>query len=280
MGKPTVGNRAFTGAVRLFVERHVALGQTLVQLRRESGDEPPGASSLKDLLRDLKEQLADAKRPKRVEVVRLARSCSTPIDVGGETYRSPFHAVADIAKRVLLARYNDDLAPLAILVGDLHPKSGPGGPDWNEVRESIVHQADVGRIHRHLTRAAERIDDVLAGETPEPAQAERETNLWWARLSLLGRGSPSVGGKAMWRRLSTISHEKSKTTFSYDESFATSKPVAGWSGAHRAARKRLKKTLIDGKPILGGGRGRHILNWRLPKWFVAQLDCDYPVGGP
>lgn len=280
MKKAPAGNGSFADAVRKFVARYVAISVTLAQMREETGDDPPGNSSTQELLNDLQAQLAVAKSPRRVNVSRFAMGFSPMMDVAGETYRSAFDAVIDIAERVLAARYNDVLAPMVIDPDDLNPKTGPDGPIWNRVRESIVHQAEVRRINRRLTFAAERIEEALADGPPEPQPNEQAADLWWSRLALLGRGKPNAGPKAMWRRLSAISHSKGKTTFSYGESFATSKPVEGWSGAQRAARRRLKRTLIDGKPIMGGGRGRHVLNWRLPKWFVAQLDRDYPEGGP
>ncbi len=272
----TEADGGFSDAVRLFVERHAAIGLTLVRMRRESSDDPPGDSSLNDLLKDLEIQLADAKRPRRAEVARFARSCSPPLDVAGDTYRSAFHAVVDIAKRVLLAHYNDDLAPLTFRLADVSPKSRTDGRTWSEVRESIVHQAEVHRINRHLNIAAGRAKEALRYGC-EPKPSDQGKDLWLSRLALLGRRKPNEGAKAMWRRLSATSYRKGRAIFSYDGSFGLSKPPGGWNGAQHDARKKLQTTLIKKRPILDYREdGQHVLNWRLPRWFLAELDRDYP----
>ena len=84
----------------------------------------------------------------------------------------------------------------------------------------------------------------------------------------------------MWRRLSLVSYEKSRKTFSYDDSFGCMKPDGGWNGADHRARNKLKNTRFQGKPILDeGGRGQHILRWRLPRWFLEQMNRDWPLRG-
>jgi hypothetical protein len=280
METPSSDNASFSDEVRLFVKRHADLSRTLVRLCEESGDDPPGTASLQELLSDLNRQVAEVRRPRKVSVTRLAVECSSPLDVAGDTYRSAFHALVDIAKRVILARYDDVLAPLAILVADLRPESRFGKFKWNEVRESIVQQAEVHRIARHLKVATEAIDAELALPEDEPRPTEREVDRWLDRLSRLGRRRPDEGAKAMWRRLSLVSYEKSRKTFSYDDSFGCMKPDGGWNGADHRARNKLKNTRFQGKPILDeGGRGQHILRWRLPRWFLEQMNRDWPLRG-
>lgn len=278
MKPPSRFDASFSDAVRLFVTRHVDLSRTLVRLREETGDDPPGLASPQELLRDLIHQFGEVERPTKVSVARFAVRCSSPLDVAGDTYRSAFHAVVDIAKRLIWARHNDFLAPLAISVADLR-SSKEGAMNWNELRESILHQSEVSRIARRLKFASERVDEELGPPENEPGPSERETDRWLDRLSLLGRSKPNKGAKAMWRRLSLISHQKRRTKFSYGESFGRVNLSGEWNGADHRARKRLKSTQIHEKPILDEGGGHHILRCRLPMWFLKQLERDHPLVG-
>lgn len=277
MKPPSGFDASFSDAVRLFVRRHVDLSRTLVRLREETGDDPPSLASPQELLRDLIHQFAEVKQPTKVSVARFAARCSSPLEVAGDTYRSPFHAVVDVAKRVAWARHNDPLAPLAILVADLRA-SRTGEVKWNELRESILHQAEVWRIARLLKFSSEAIDEQLGLAEGVPGPSEGEADRWLQRMSKLGSRKADVGAKAMWRRLSQLSHEKVRRTFTYDESFGRPKPACGWNGADHKARRKLKETLFKGEPILDKeGRAQHILRLRLPMWFLKQLERDFPL---
>ena len=74
MKPPSGFDASFSDAVRLFVTRHVDLSRTLVRLREETGDDPPGLASPQELLRDLIHQFGEVERPTKVSVARFAVS--------------------------------------------------------------------------------------------------------------------------------------------------------------------------------------------------------------
>lgn len=266
---PVVTARDTRSLVTRFLARRRRIQCTLSRFLDETGEDPPGAASVGDLVHELRDLFRVAATNRTEVVVRINRYAET-VELGGKLWQNVFVFQLYMLKRVLGSA---GLLTAGRLLLTETPKLDAADVSVMRARLTPVFDRLSQLVEIGCVRVEAWIDDVPGVDGVDETFANYKK--WWGHFDSLGSYPAHKQAKLIWRTISDWFHSNRRATNEISAPLSCGVRGTGHPTARqREHRHPLTELMIDGKAVLAetGKKGRWWVNHPLPHWFARSLN--------